>query len=138
MRLPRQKQQKLRPDLTSLIDVLFILIIFFTVSSTWKEQPALELDLPSAASAHAAPAADVVVTIRADGVTYLGEREVERAELRAEMAKLIDERQEVPPVVISADRQAPHGAVVAVLDVAKELGAHRVLLATEPEESEQP
>lgn len=135
MRLPRRGRQKLRPDLTSLIDVLFILIIFFTVSSTWKEQPALELDLPSASSAQAEPVDDVVVTIRADGTTYVGEQEVGRKELKREMRALLGDAVEVPAVVISADRAAPHGAVVAVLDVAKELGAHRVLLATEPAEA---
>ncbi len=135
MRLPRRGRQKLRPDLTSLIDVLFILIIFFTVSSTWKEQPALELDLPSASSAQAEPVNDVVVTIRADGTTYVGEQEVGRKELKREMRALLGDAVEVPAVVISADRAAPHGAVVAVLDVAKELGAHRVLLATEPAEA---
>ena len=49
MKLPRQPSRRpVQVSLTSLIDVLFILIIFFTVSSTWKEQPVLELDLPAA------------------------------------------------------------------------------------------
>ncbi len=130
MRLPRRERRgSAQPNLTSLIDVLFILIIFFTVSSTWKEQPALELDLPSAGTARLEPVSEVVVTVDAEGVVYVGESEVEESALAERLSVALGEGDDPPPVVISADERAPHGTVVRVLDAARAQGARRVLIS---------
>ena len=119
--------------MTSLIDVLFILIIFFTVSSTWKEQPALELDLPSARTARSEPVTEVVVTIDAGGTVFVGDSEVGENVLAERLAAALGDGDDPPPIVISADERAPHGTVVRVLDAARAEGARRVLISAKNE-----
>jgi len=130
VKLPRQPSRRpVQVSLTSLIDVLFILIIFFTVSSTWKEQPVLELDLPAAGTASAQPVEDVVITIDAAGRIYFGETPIDEEHLGPELERALVPSGDPPPVLIAADQEAPHGAVVRVLDAARARGARRVLIS---------
>ncbi len=130
MRLPTSEPRRVQLNLTSLIDVLFILIIFFVVSSTWREQPVLELDLPEAGTAQNQPVDDVVVTVDGDGSVYLGDRPVTKEALASELAVALGESPGA--VVITADEAAPHGTVVHILDAARAQGASRVLLSALP------
>lgn len=137
MRLPRHRGRPLYVNLTSLIDVLFILIIFFTVSSTWKEKPVLELELPAAATAESQPVEDLTVLVDRSGQIYFNSQAVGSEELESRMKEALGAMEDEPPLIISADKVAPHGVVVRVLDVAKGLGARRVLLSTTKERKDE-
>lgn len=126
-------------SLTSLIDVVFTLIIFFVVTTTFDEQSALRLSLPEAsAPATMEPEAALVVTVDADGRYFVGEDEVLRRDadsLRQAIARVAGEDRS-RPVVLRADASARHQDVVRAMDVLGQLGFSRVSIATQAGEPE--
>ena len=133
MRLQEDGPEEPDINLTSLIDVVFLLLIFFMVSTTFDRQALLRLELPEAATAESEAVPQVIeVTVTEDGQILVGDdllTETSRAALRA----VLDERLEAHgdlPLVLRADTRAPHGLVVLVLDAAAAAGMGRVGIAT--------
>ena len=120
-------------SLTSLIDVVFTLIIFFVITTTFEPQTAIQLDLPKASVEQAAaPVEPLVVAIDPQGRYFIGENEVVKrdpASLKAALAEAAGSDRE-RAVVVRADARTPHQSVVTVLDVLGQLGFARVSLAT--------
>ncbi len=129
MRFPRPRRDPVEVNLTPLIDVVFLLLIFFMVSTTFETRQALELTLPETSSGAAAEASPVTVVITAAGVYRLGERELAPAELPAALAAE-SERAREHGLVVEADGRASHADVVRVLDQAGLQGIQRVRIAT--------
>ncbi len=132
MRLQEEGPEEPDINLTSLIDVVFLLLIFFMVSTTFDRQALLRLELPEAETAEAESVPRVIeVTVTEDGRILVGDdllTENNRAALRA----VLDQRRadDDAPLVVRADTRAPHGLVVLVLDVAAAAGFQRVGIAT--------
>jgi biopolymer transport protein ExbD len=122
-------------NLTSLIDVVFLLLIFFMVSTTFERQAALKIDLPEA-SAEAEPQESperLEVVIDAEGRIYLNDNQLvdsAPATIRAAFRELAGEDRSMP-VLIRADAQTPHLHVVTVMDVSGQLGFTRLSIATQ-------
>ncbi|WP_290797153.1 biopolymer transporter ExbD [Halomonas sp.] len=129
MRFPRPRRDPVEVNLTPLIDVVFLLLIFFMVSTTFETRQALELTLPETSSGAAAEASPVTVVITAAGVYRLGERDLATAELSAALAAEAEQARE-HGLVVEADGRASHAAVVHVLDQAGLQGIQRVRIAT--------
>jgi biopolymer transport protein ExbD len=119
-------------NITSLIDVMFLLLIFFMVSSTFRDQPAIELTLPRSSVAEDVAVAPTVVYLTRDGRIYLDSEAVEREQLRQNLRRLQAATGE-DRIVLRADEHAEHGAVVALIDLIKESGYRRVSLAARPQ-----
>jgi len=120
----RKRRQVPAVIIVALIDVLIVLLIFLMVTTTFKQQPALKLALPESSQAQktgAHESAPLVVSIDTEGSLRLGPEgkpvTVERlkTELVAEAAKTPDLK-----LAISADKKAPFGQIVKVMDAAKE------------------
>jgi len=115
-------------NVTSLIDVMFLLLIFFMVSSTFKLQPAIELTLPRSSTADTVTSTPAVVFLASDGRLFLNEQPLDRSQLsvrlRERLAVSADDR-----IVLRADQSAEHGDVVELIDLIKESGFRRVSLA---------
>lgn len=126
-------------NLTPLIDVVFLLLIFFMVSTTFDRQSVLQLELPRAdASDEQFPPRTVELVINADGRFFLDGAELvntQRDTLRAALGEVIEGDQETP-LVIRADARTPHQSVVTAMDVAQRLGLSRLSIATLGGESE--
>lgn len=120
-------------SLTSLIDVVFTLIIFFVVTTTFDERSAVQLDLPKAApDAASVPRETITVAIDAQGRYYIGDNEVlkrDPATLRQAIEEVVGDDREMP-VVLRADANTPHQSVVTALDVLGQLGFARISIAT--------
>jgi biopolymer transport protein ExbD len=110
--------------IVALIDVLIVLLIFLMVTTTFKQQPALRLALPESTQAKKTGAnenAPLIVSIDAQGVLRFGPQaqaitdEQLKSELAAEAAKKPDLQ-----LAISADKAAPFGKIITVMDAAKE------------------
>ena len=110
--------------IVALIDVLIVLLIFLMVTSTFKQQPALHLALPESSQSHKTGAnedAPLIVTIDAQGTIRLGADarpvtpDMLKTELSAQAAKKPDLK-----VAISADKSAPWGEVIKVMDAVRE------------------
>lgn len=115
-------------NLTPLIDVVFLLLIFFMVSTTFNRESEIQIDLPES-SEHAIESSEeaIEITIDIDGQYYINKQRLVNTQsvtLKRALKDAMGDRKD-PPVVIVADRQVPYQAVVTVWDVAAQLGINR-------------
>jgi biopolymer transport protein ExbD len=129
MRLTQSKKRKLTLNITSLIDVLFILIIFFAVSSTFLEQPGIELDLPEAESSEGLKTHKIIIYLDKDKNIYLNENIVSLSHLEKEIKELTDSQKE-KSVVLKADEKVPHGLVISIMDLLRKQGIYKIIIST--------
>ncbi|HEX4086993.1 MAG TPA: biopolymer transporter ExbD [Chthoniobacteraceae bacterium] len=119
--------------IVSLIDILAILLIFVIVTTTFKrDQPAVVINLPESKTATAAPAQTdpAILTIGADSKLYLDNQPVELDGLKTALQEMLT----VTPnrgLALNADKKAPFGVVVSVMDVLKEANVRNVPAFTE-------
>ncbi|MGH7542310.1 MAG: ExbD/TolR family protein [Gemmatimonadota bacterium] len=136
MRLEKGRRRKALINVTSLIDVVFLLLIFFVVTSTFLERPGIDLSLPEAGSS-ASAVAEVSVRIAADGGLYVDASPVTPDELTEVLEARLREAG-TTEVTLEADRRVPHGRVVAAMDAARKAGATGLVVATRPETGDEP
>lgn len=117
-------------DLTPMLDVVFLLLIFFLLTSIFA-RPLLHLDLPEAASGRAAPEPEIALSIQRDETLALNDRAVSREELPAALSALLAGRTVDRQVSLRSDRGVPFGRVVEVMDLAKQAGAENIAVVTE-------
>lgn len=136
MRFDSPHRRKTGIEIAPLIDVVFLLLIFFVVTSTFLERPGLDLSLPEAGSAPVAAREELTVRLGAEGGTWVDESAVSPEALEDTLAARLA-RVETKRVVLEADRRVPHGRVVAAMDAAREAGATALVVATRPEVQEE-
>lgn len=122
-------------DLTSLIDVVFLLLIFFMVSTTFERQAALKVDLPEASSVEAPPQQvdKLELVINAQGRMYLNDQQLVDAReqtVKAALQQAAGDSRSVP-LILRADRETPHHYVVTVMDVAAQMGFTNLSIAAD-------
>ncbi len=121
--------------IVSLIDILAILLIFFIVTTTFKKnQPQLQINLPDSKTAEAAPAEKkepLVLSVKGEDTITLDDKPVALADLGASL-KAAREQSPERPIALQADKTAPFGVVVSVLDALKEAGIKNVPAFTQP------
>jgi len=122
-------------NLTSLIDVVFLLLIFFMVSTTFDRQAALKVDLPEASTVEPASeqADKLELVIDDSGRMYLNDRALVNSEegtIRAAFLEAAGKDTQLP-LILRADRNTPHHFVVTVMDVAAQLGFSNLSIAAE-------
>ncbi len=120
-------------NLTPLIDVVFLLLIFFMVSTTFEHQSRIQVELPEASAEPTTPEAESLeIIVDAQGRYFIGEEQVVNTQLKTlkgAIAKVIGDRTDMP-VIVRADANSPHQSVVTVLDATSQLGLTRISLAT--------
>ena len=135
MEFRRRRRSERRLDITALIDVVLLLVIFFMISTSFIVQPGIKVKLPEAGTREEGAYEDLVVLITKEGELYYRDAKVTDAELRQRLEA--DARAEGESVlVIKADEQALHGRVVKVMDMAKAEGITRLAIATTPKPEE--
>jgi biopolymer transport protein ExbD len=117
-------------DMSPLIDCVFILLIFFIVTTVFVEESGIEVDKPQAASAAQLEKTSVLIALSAKGEVVYGGREIGVAGVRPLVKRLILSEQ--LPVIVQADTDAPSGLLVRIIDEAKLAGAVKVSVATSP------
>lgn len=108
---------------------MFLLLIFFMVSSTFREQFGIDVDLPQAETAEAGETPPREILVTREGEIFLGEQRVGLNELRNELRSFI-EADAKASFVLRADEQADFGAVVRVIDITRSVGATRLNIPT--------
>lgn len=133
MKFRRKPRENVEINLASLLDVVFILLLFFVVSTTFTRETQMKVVLPEAASGAAVEEATALeVEIAADGQISLNNQLLARSDLATLMTALQqasggDNRK---PLVISADAKTPHQAVVIAMDAAGKLGFTQLRITT--------
>jgi biopolymer transport protein ExbD len=128
-----KRKRSLILNLTSLIDVLFLLLIFFMISTTFLSQPAIKLELPKAENAEIVRQTSTVVYIDPSGNVYLNDEPISPA-LLGEALKMRLSGDLDKAVVLKADSRVSHGTVINILDVIKGAGVKKLVISTEPED----
>ncbi|MFQ5686644.1 MAG: ExbD/TolR family protein [Candidatus Scalindua sp.] len=120
-------------NIASLVDVLFLLLIFFMVTSAFVEQPNIKLELPSTRHTEVSKIKNMVLTIARDGKLFLQDRPVDKKNLEKELRRVIlDTGDEV--LVMKADKFVPYGVVINIMDAVKGAGFKKVIAPTIMEE----
>ncbi len=117
-------------NITPLIDVLFILIIFFAVSSTFLEQSGIKLELPEAKKADVQRIEKAVLFISPEEKITLNNKAIDLANLGPMLKDAIDKSEE-KTLIIRADKRVNYGFVVKVMDIARQYGVQKLVVATE-------
>ncbi len=130
MNIRSSGRQKVTLDLTPLIDVVFLLLIFFMVSTTFDKQTQLKVDLPEASeqAAEDQEKDQIAITIDAQGHFYINDEELithDLDTLMRAMSKISGDRKDLP-VLVSSDKQAPFQAAIMVMDAVGQLGLSRL------------
>ncbi|UCE77536.1 MAG: biopolymer transporter ExbD [Gammaproteobacteria bacterium] len=138
MNLRRSRSDEPDVNLTPLIDVVFILLLFFMVSTTFQRESEINIELPEASAEPVEERDETLeIVIDAEGHYFIDEQQVVNTELetlKQAIEKFLGERSEIP-VVIRADRQTPYESVVRAMDATAQLGLLQMSLATSQPES---
>jgi biopolymer transport protein ExbD len=118
-------------DVTPLIDIIFQLVLFFMVSTTFISAPGIEVDLPrSSSDTVLRDSDDLSIWVSADGAVYVDEEPVDFKGLEAALNKAAKDNPSTL-IMLKADRTVDHGRVVAVMDAARRYGLTHLAIATE-------
>jgi biopolymer transport protein ExbD len=133
LRLQAHVKEEPEINLTSLIDVVFLLLIFFMVSTTFEQQAALRVDLPEANTVESTPDVPerLEFVIDKEGRMFLNDEALVNSEertIRAAFNQVAGEERGLP-IILRADRDTPHHFVVSVMDAAAELGFTNLSIA---------
>ncbi len=132
MQFKTKQKRKVLINITSLIDVLFLLLIFFMVSSTFLEQPGIKLELPQAQSATIVEQKDYTLFVDKDGDMFLNDEKLTLEKLEARLKKALPDMKDAA-LVLKADENVTHGVVVRVMDAAKRSGVKKLVIGTRVE-----
>ena len=123
MRFRRRLSPEARVDLIPMIDVVFQLVIFFMVTSTFLMTPGINLILPSSTTAEPIIMTNLVVTIVSQEEIYLNKDRYTLAEYESALADIGDaEREEIGSVILEGDRDVSYDLMVKVLDKLRKYG----------------
>ncbi|PWB35919.1 biopolymer transporter ExbD [Pseudomonas sp. SDI] len=135
MKFRRKPRETVDINLASLIDVVFILLLFFVVTTTFTRETQLRVELPEAASGAPAPDSEqkqLEITISAEGVYSINNHLLPKSDLATLTEALAKEANgdTTLPLSISADGKTPHQAVVTAMDAAGKLGFSQLRMTT--------
>ncbi len=129
-RQKKGKQKGLTLDITPLIDVIFLLLIFFMISTTFISAPGIHVDLPVASSkpkTQKQQSLEVIITDRSQ--LFLGGRTIKKKQLKSALA-YAKKKLKKDTLVIKADGKVQHQLVVFVMDAARQTGIQKLSIAT--------
>jgi len=114
-------------DLTPLVNVFFLLFIFFVFTSSFIFQPGIKVSLPKAVTGEVIQQEGIVIIITRDDKLYLNDREISQEEFASQLRLMAKER---TPLLIKADTGASLGKIVEIWDMCRSEGVQQVNIAT--------
>ncbi len=126
----RNSRSSVELNIAPLIDMVFILLIFFIVTTSFVKETGIDVSRPIAATAASKPKATIMVGISADNRVYFDNREIDVRTVRANVERALAEHPE-GSVVVVADRQSSTGTTISVMDGCRQAGADNVSLAAQ-------
>ncbi|OIO38435.1 MAG: hypothetical protein AUJ75_02690 [Candidatus Omnitrophica bacterium CG1_02_49_10] len=114
-------------NIAPLVDVVFLLLIFFMLTSSFIFQPGIKINLPKAITSEVLQQQSLIITITADSQVYLNDRRISDEDLYIEMK---ESAKSSGPLLIKADRSASVGKVVEIWDMCRDAGITQIHIAT--------
>ena len=135
MKFPHPNKKSASFNLTPLIDVVFLLLIFFMLTTTFVNlENRVKVNLPSGDFASAESSENIIVTITENNTIYFNGKLIDPLKLTESVAiNIKDEPEKI--VVLEADQNVLHGKVIRIMDLIKKGGAERIAIATQPAEN---
>ena len=132
MKVSNRKKRGTAVDLTPMIDVVFQLILFFLVSTTFAILPAINVNLPESSTAQGAEIAGITISMQSNGKMWFNDEQVSFSTLGKKLASFDTggKKKEEYPVTLEADENVTNGSVVKVFDVLRSQGFVSVNLRT--------
>nr|WP_236613330.1 biopolymer transporter ExbD [Chrysiogenes arsenatis] len=115
-------------DMTSMMDVVFIMLIFFIVTTSFVKEAGIEVNRPAAASAERQERGNIMIAVSETGAIWIDQRQVDLRAVRANIERLRAENPE-GAVVIQADEASRTGILVEVMDQVRQAGVLNVAIA---------
>jgi biopolymer transport protein ExbD len=132
MHRPKQRNRVMSEiNITPLTDVMMVLLVIFMVTTPLIMKANIDINLPKAHVQKKAETEHIQITLDQKGVLYLDGQKIIREQLPALLAKKMTGHPD-PSVTVSADAKVPYGEAVQLLDVARQAGAKKLVLAAEP------
>ena len=125
-----REDEEATADMTPMLDIVFIMLIFFIVTTSFVKEAGIDVNRPEAAQASDKPSANIFIAIRENGEVWMDRRMVDVERVAANLERLLAE-QPTDMVVIQADEGARHGVVVQVMDQIKAAGIAQISIAAE-------
>ena len=126
--LPRKKRREASIDISPMMDMVFILLIFFVVTSTFTRETGVDVTKPQAQTASQLEKENILIAITREGTIHVNERQVDIAGLKDVLADILAKNPDREAVLI-ADKAAVTGALVQVIDVCTLAGVKKVSIA---------
>ena len=119
------------PNITPMLDVVFILLIFFIVTANFIKDPGLEINRPDSETAEITENAAILIAIGPAGEIYMDGRWIDVRQVKANVIRLMAENPQ-GAVVMQADEKATAEKIIAVMDEVREAGVIDISIASEP------
>ena len=126
----KARQNQVELNITPLIDMVFILLIFFLVTTSFVKESGVDINRPRAATAESKLKTSLLIGITRDNRVYIDRREVDARRVKLVVEGLLLENPEMN-VLIAADRESATGSVIEVMDACKLAGAEQLALAAQ-------
>ena len=131
MRFKRHVQfEKGHLDIAPLIDYIFLLLIFFLLTSNFIFQPGIKINLPKAVTSEVVQENTIVITVTSDNRFYLNETPITFRELKNKLERSVGKNK---PILIKSDRDVALGKVVGIWDFCRDIGITQINIATNQE-----
>ena len=118
-------------NLTPMLDVVFILLMFFIVTANFIKEPGLEVTRPDAETSNIQENAAILIAIGATNDIWIDGRRIDVRQVKANITKLLADNPQ-GTVVIQADEKATADSIIAVMDQSRDAGVYQISLASEP------
>mgnify|MGYP000745247597 CR=1 FL=1 len=124
------KEQQYEVDITPMLDVVFILLIFFIVTATFTKESGIEVDRPQASTAMVQEKVNILIAINANDEIWIDRRQIDIRALRPIIERLHAENPK-GSVVIQADSNSRNEQLIRVMDAARAAGVYEIAIATQ-------
>ncbi|MFH1459293.1 MAG: biopolymer transporter ExbD [Candidatus Omnitrophota bacterium] len=116
-------------NITPLVDMVFLLLIFFMLTSSFIVLPGIKINLPKAVTSEVIKDKNIIVTLSRDNIIYLNEKPITAEELTSYLKEIVDSQKQ-RPLLIKADKDTQLGSVVRVWDICRKVGISQINIAT--------
>ena len=125
------QEEEAEINMTPMLDVVFIMLIFFIVTANFIKEPGLEINRPESDTSETQENAAILIAVGASGEIWMDGRRIDARQVKANVVKLLADNPQ-GSVVIQADEKAMADTIIKVMDGSREAGVYNISLASEP------